>query len=75
MATLAENLITRSKAIGVELAAMDSTKVGGKADATGNPLHVSHVAYKRALYAELKDIADQLARIQGPVQVDSYGIV
>ena len=75
MATLAENLVTRRDAIGVELAAMGPTKVGGLADAIGNPLRIAHVAYKDALYRELKEINDQLGKIGGPVQVDSYGIV
>ncbi len=75
MATLRENLITRRNAIGVELAALDATKVGGLADAVGSPLHISHVAYKDALYRELAQIEERLAATAPAVEVRTYGIV
>ena len=72
MATLLENLVTRRNAIGEELAALTATKAGGLPNASSN---VDHVGYKDGLYRELKEINQQIAVLQGPVEVESYGIL
>lgn len=56
MATLAQNLQTRIDAIGVQLAAMSSTKAGGKPSYQGDGRSVDHVGYKRGLLDELKEL-------------------
>ena len=75
MATRAENLKTTLNAIALELALLDSTKVGGKADAVGSPLHVAHVAYVDGLLRRQKAVREELVFALGPQQVDSYGVL
>ncbi len=59
MATDVENMKTRRSAILAELAALDSTKAGGKpnAEAAG----VDHVGYKDGLYRELQYLDELIA--------------
>jgi len=61
MATYYDNLRTRRTAIAAELAAIDTTKAGGKPNASGVGESVDHVGYKTALYAELESINKELA--------------
>lgn len=72
MATLLENLIARRNAIGEELAALTASKAGGLPNGAGN---VNHVGYKDGLYRELREINRQISQLQGPVEVESYGIL
>lgn len=72
MATLLENLIARRDAIGAELASMTNASMGGKAN---NPGMVDHVGYKDGLYRELREINSQITAAQGPIEIESYGIV
>lgn len=74
MATLLENLITRRDAIGVELAALTSTAAGGKPNHNGQHA-VDHVGYKDGLYRELREINEQIAIHQGPVEFVTYGLL
>jgi hypothetical protein len=62
MATLRENLVTRLEAIGVELAAIDATKVGGIANLahSSGGTSVDHYKYKMSLYEEMAAIQKQL---------------
>lgn len=71
---LVEDLITRRDAIGAELAALATTKAGGKPNAAGTN-QVDHVGYKDSLYRELRELNEQIATAQGPVEVVTYGIV
>lgn len=60
------NLITRRDAISAELAAMDSTKLGGLAnvkDRDGGTT-VDHVQYRLSLLEELEKINDQIKNAQ-----------
>lgn len=71
MATALENLIARRDAICAELAVLDSTKVGGKADASGGGVSVEHQNYKMNLYKELEAIEKRIAAVQGPVDIET----
>lgn len=75
MATLAENLKTRRDAIGAELAAMSSTSAGGKPSYSINGQSVSHTEYRKSLYDELAMIDQQLARAEGPIEVETLGVL
>jgi len=54
-------LETRRDTITAQLAAMLSTSVGGKPNTTGQGQQLDHVAYKKGLYDELRDIRELLA--------------
>lgn len=69
MATLLENLTTRRDAIGVELAALTSTKVGGTATGAIDGQQVDHVGYRLSLYKELAEINNLIASAEGPWEV------
>lgn len=69
MATHLENLITRKNAIGVELAAMDPTKAGGKPDAGKS--QVNHVAYRLSLLDELAKLEGLINTAQANASIDS----
>lgn len=62
MATYRENLIIRREAVAAELAALDSTKLGGKANVKHEDggTTIDHIQYKKSLYEELKAIDDEL---------------
>lgn len=59
------NLQTRRDAIAVELAALTSTKAGGKPNNTpgGGGAAIDHVGYKDGLYRELREINDLIVAI------------
>ena len=63
MATLVENLIARRNAIGVELAALSTTKAGGLPNASGAGTGIDHVGYKDGLYRELEQINKQISML------------
>lgn len=67
MATDAQNLATRKSAILAELAALDSTKAGGKPNTTGggDKVSIDHVGYRKSLYEELAMINSMIASIEG----------
>jgi len=73
MATNTENLTARRDAIYAELAALDSTKAGGKPNTSGAGATVDHVGYKKSLYDELKQINELISAADGAVEVISYG--
>ena len=59
VSTLITNLETRRDEIGVTLAAMTTSSMGGKAD-SNQPGAAEHVAFKDGLYRELNEINKQL---------------
>ncbi len=65
MATALENLQTRYSNICTELAALDSTKAGGKPDAPASG--VGHVSYKDGLYRELEFLTAKISDMGGDV--------
>lgn len=77
MATAAELLIQRRDAICAELAALSTTKAGGKPNSTGggDMVHVDHQGYKRSLYEELREINMTLAAIEGTTISETIGEV
>ena len=60
------NLITRRNNIAAELAAMDSTKAGGKPSVKNQDggTSVDHVQYHLSLMEALKQVNDEIARAQ-----------
>ena len=74
MASDLDNLLTRRTNILAELAALDSTKPGGKPSYSTDGQAVDHVKYKMSLYEELKSINETIAAISGPFEVESVGI-
>ena len=74
MATLLENLITRRDAIGAELAALSASKPGGLPNASGPGANVDHQGYKASLYAELREINQQIAAAEGPFEIETFGM-
>lgn len=72
MATALQNLEARRNTICQELADLDGTKQGGKANASGSA-SVDHVGYKDGLYRELAQINEQIAALGGPAEVVTYG--
>lgn len=74
MASLLENLIARRDAIGAELAAMGPTKAGGLPNTNGSN-STDEVGYKDGLYRELEELDKRIAAAQGPVEIESYGII
>ena len=76
MPTDLENLKTRRSAIYTELAALDSTKVGGTANQSGGGTNTDHVGYKDGLYRELAQINELIAIAGGePFEITSVGSV
>lgn len=69
MPTDSANLLTRRSAIIAELAALDSTKAGGKPNTTGggDKVSIDHVGYRKSLYEELAQINSMITAIQGSV--------
>lgn len=59
--TIVANLQTRRATVAAQLAAMTSTSVGGKPNASGTDVNVDHVGYRQSLLQELADINAQLA--------------
>ena len=59
------DLQTRRDSIAAELAALTSTKAGGKPnnDTGGEGAEIDHVGYKDGLYRELREINDLIAAI------------
>ena len=71
MPTDLENLQTRRTAIYAELAALDSTKAGGKPNISGGGGGVvDHVSYKDGLYRELGFLNEQIAALGGAVSAE-----
>ena len=66
-ATNLANLKTRRDAIYAELAALSSTKAGGKPDSRQGG--IDHMAYKRSLYEELREIRETITAAGGPFEV------
>ena len=69
------NLIARRDAIGVELAALDSTKPGGKPNYSVPHQAVDHNGYITRLYKELEDLEQRISRAEGPWESRSVGYV
>lgn len=66
-ATNLANLKTRRDAIYAELAALNSTKAGGKPDSRQGG--IDHHKYKMGLYAELKEIREAITAAGGSFEV------
>jgi len=75
MSTYLQNLIARRDAIGVELAALDATKSGGKVNASLDGESHDHLGYKRGLYDELIKINSLIAAADGPFEHVSRAIL
>lgn len=71
---LITDLKTRRDAIGVELAALTSTKKGGGINTSGAGTGVDHEKYKMSLYAELKCINDLIAELEQTDSVNGTGV-
>lgn len=72
MASILDNLLARKTAIAAELAAIDSTKPGGRPNISGGGGGiVDHVAYKKGLYEELAMLDEQISIAQGPFEIQS----
>lgn len=67
------DLLTRRDAVLQQLAEMASTSPGGLPNTSGTGDHVDHVGLRQSLYAELKQIDDLLARLEGPQESISHG--
>lgn len=61
---LLANLKARREQIGVELAELTKTAIGGKPNA-GSANQVDHVGWRLSLYKELEEIDRQIARYEG----------
>jgi hypothetical protein len=66
MADNVEQLKTRRDAIYAELATLDSTKAGGKPNASTTG--IDHQTYKMNLYKELREINDLISTLEGPFE-------
>lgn len=75
MATLLDNLKTRRDAIGVELASITSASPGGKPSYSINGQAVDHTEYRKSLYDELAMIEQRILAAEGPIEVETQGIV
>jgi hypothetical protein len=74
MPTDLQNLQTRRTAIYTELAALDSTKPGGKPNISGGGGGiVDHVGYKDGLYRELELIDKRISQSEGPWELSVQG--
>ena len=71
MASDLTNLQSRRTEIFEELKKMSPDTAGGKPNAPGK--NADHVGYRMSLYAELREIAQQMAILTGGSQVDVYG--
>lgn len=68
-----QKLLTRRDAVVQQLAEMVSTSPGGLPNTSGTGDHVDHIGLRQSLYAELKEIDELLARIEGPQESISQG--
>lgn len=68
MATPLANLLARQQAITDELAAMTSSRNGGKPTYTIDGQTVDHIGYRKSLYEELAFINQQISVLQGPFE-------
>ena len=64
----------RRAEIGIELAALTNTTIGGKPNA-GSANQVDHVGWRLSLYKELEEIDRQIARYEGFAESVTYGVV
>jgi len=72
---LLANLKARREQIGVELAELSKTEIGGKPNA-GSANQVDHVGWRLSLYQELEVIDRQIARYEGGfAESVTYGVV
>lgn len=74
MASDIANLTTRRSAILAELAALDSTKAGGKPNTTGggDKVSIDHVGYRKSLYEELAMINSMIASVEGSTIAETF---
>ena len=63
-----QNLLTRRSNVLSELANMNSSSSGGKPSYTIDGQSVDHVAYRKSLYEELRELNYQIAILQGPYE-------
>ena len=54
-----------------ELAALDDTKAGGRANVSGAGSALDHVGYKDGLYRELESLNGIISKLEGPFEVTS----
>jgi hypothetical protein len=67
-----EDLKTRRDVVAAELAAMDSTKSGGKPSYSIDGQSVSHTEYKLGLYKELAELNKLISLLPYEVEVRGY---
>ena len=63
-----DNLLTRRSNVIAELASLTSTANGGKPSYTIDGQTVDHVAYRKSLYDELRELNLQITILQGPFE-------
>ncbi len=68
------NLLTRRSNIIAELAAMTSTANGGKPSYSIDGQQVDHVAYRKSLYDELRELNQQITILQGPFEEQGQAV-
>lgn len=64
-------LRTRRDAIAAELAALTSTRAGGKPNSDGTGVNIDHVGYKDGLYRELKELQQMIKDAEADVSGDA----
>jgi hypothetical protein len=69
-----DNLLTRRSNVIAELAAMTSTANGGKPTYTIDGQQVDHVAYRKSLYDELRELNHQITILQGPFEEQGQAV-
>ncbi len=69
-----DNLLTRRSNVIAELAAMTSTANGGKPSYTIDGQQVDHVAYRKSLYDELRELNRQITVLQGPFEEQGQAV-
>ena len=57
-----------------EYEALDSTAAGGKPDMAG-PGSIGHMAYRKQLWAEIKELEAEVTSMTGPTVSVSHGII
>lgn len=69
-----QNLLARRSNVIAELAAMNSSSAGGKPSYSIDGQAVDHVAYRKSLYDELRELNRQISILQGPFEVQGQAV-
>jgi hypothetical protein len=68
------DLKVRRDAIITQLSSLTSTSIGGKPNSSGPGSNVQHVSYRLSLYEELQRVRQLIILLEGPIEVDHFGI-